>query len=155
MDHVSNTNYYRKNLPAIFTGEDNADYSSILSEKLKTLTPVPLPIDLVRANQHKKIIVEAELKRLNRNNSSARNLDISNINESSPMAGSSIKRGSVSVRRNTINYKTSASPTSSPAKKPANYYEDETYLLRLKQKNYGKWYVKPEDYGRKIDLLKT
>ena len=23
MDHVSNTNYYRKNLPSIFTGESN------------------------------------------------------------------------------------------------------------------------------------
>ena len=52
MDHVSNTNYYRKNLPAIFTGKSNTDHSSILQDKLKTLAPVPLPINLQRANEH-------------------------------------------------------------------------------------------------------
>ena len=46
MDHVSNTNYYRKNLPSIFTGESNTDHTGILQEKLKTLTPVPLPLEL-------------------------------------------------------------------------------------------------------------
>ena len=33
-------------------------------------------------------------------------------------------------------------------------FEDDRFLLRLKQKNYGKWYMNPETYGQKIDLLK-
>jgi len=37
MDHVSNTNYYRKNLPNIFIGEVKADSSAILKEKLQNL----------------------------------------------------------------------------------------------------------------------
>ena len=97
--------------------------------------------------------MDAEIKRLTRNNSSARNLDISNVNSTSPLQGDGVKRGSISVRRNTVNHKTS--PAGSPGKKPANYYEDETYLRRLKQKNYGKWYVNPEDYNRKIGLLNS
>ena len=98
-----------------------------------------------RANQHEKLI---ELKRLNRNNSSARNLDLGTV---SPIrGGENPKRGAVSVRRNTVNYKTQASPTNK-----SSYYDDETYLRRLRQKNYGKWYVKPEDYSRKIDLLNS
>ena len=33
--------------------------------------------------------------------------------------------------------------------------EDETFLRRLKQKNYGKWYLNPEEYSRKINLLNS
>ena len=46
MDHVSNTNYYRKNMPGLFTGKVSTDQSNIMQEKLKNLTPVPMPLDL-------------------------------------------------------------------------------------------------------------
>ena len=36
-----------------------------------------------------------------------------------------------------------------------NFLEDETFLRRLKQKNYGKWYLEPEQYSRKINILNT
>ena len=51
MDHVSHSNFYRKKLPGIFTGEDQADTTSILKEKLKFLTPVPIPTEIKRANE--------------------------------------------------------------------------------------------------------
>ena len=36
-----------------------------------------------------------------------------------------------------------------------NFMKDETFLRRLKQKNYGKWYLNPEEYSRKINLLNS
>ena len=34
-----------------------------------------------------------------------------------------------------------------------NPLNDEAYLRRLKAANYGKWYLTPKEYNRKIDLV--
>ena len=30
---------------------------------------------------------------------------------------------------------------------------DESYVRRLKKANYGKWYIKPEDYNNRVDFI--
>jgi len=52
MDHVNNSNFFRKQLPNIFTGEAETDISSVLTEKLKTLTPVPMPTSIKIQEMH-------------------------------------------------------------------------------------------------------
>jgi len=37
----------------------------------------------------------------------------------------------------------------------ANLFNDEKFMHRLKQKNYGKWYMRPNDFANKIKLLNT
>ena len=76
LDHINGANYYRKHLPNIFTGEDKADPSSLLQEKLKMLAPVPLPIDVKKANDHQKSMHEQTLKR---NASQNMNMDINSV----------------------------------------------------------------------------
>lgn len=94
MDHVSDTNYFRKHLPNIFTGESTADQSSILQEKLKTLAPVPLPNKIMKSNEH-KITIE-KFKQLSplRNVRSTRNLDMNTVQERPNRTLDGIKRGS-------------------------------------------------------------
>lgn len=93
-------------------------------------------------------MVEAEQKFLKKTLSTAHNFDLESIQESQAPHD----RRSISKRRNTVSHRTSVSPGVSAER---NFYEDETYLRRLRQKNYGKWYIKPEDYGKKIELLNT
>ena len=137
MDHVSNTNYFRKNLPHIFTGESAGDSSSILQEKLKNFSPVPLPIELKKAQDHQVIIEKHRQLSPLKNSYSTRTIDIGSVDEHT-MRGA---RGSISGRRQSVPTKQRKSP---------NHYEDENFLRRLKQKNYGKWYLDPKDFTRKI-----
>ena len=30
---------------------------------------------------------------------------------------------------------------------------DESYVRRLKKANYGKWYIQPEDYNKRVDFI--
>ena len=37
--------------------------------------------------------------------------------------------------------------------KNTNPLADDSYLRRLKAANYGKWYLTPKEYNRKVDLV--
>lgn len=51
------------------------------------------------------------------------------------------------------NFSQQVSPKVSAAR--AGLLQDESFMRRLKQKNYGKWYMKPGDFSDKIKLLNT
>lgn len=151
MDHVNNSNFFRKQLPNIFTGEAETDISSVLTEKLKTLTPVPMPTSIKIQEMHEQNL---EMHRSPKATSPRfGSADLSPIYEK-PVRKTldGIKRGSQSVGRRA----NSLAP-------PVNVgqgmqfqkclLDDTAFLNRLKQKNYGKWYMKPEDYAIKNQLL--
>ena len=37
----------------------------------------------------------------------------------------------------------------------AGLIQDESFMRRLKQKNYGKWFMKPSEFSDKIKILNT
>lgn len=57
MDHISSNNYYRKQLPNVFTGKGQPDQSNFIQEKIKHFTPVPLPLDMKRTMDHDRLLV--------------------------------------------------------------------------------------------------
>ena len=73
MEHVNSSNYYRKHLPNIFTGEVQADSSTILKDKLKMLEPVPLPAEVRKAKEHASVL---KLNNSLKASGSQRNLDL-------------------------------------------------------------------------------
>ena len=97
MDHVSNSNFYRKKLPGIFTGDDQADTTSILKEKLKTLTPVPMPLDMKRANDQAGTILKSPRRARASIPLSPINRDIGPIKEANQRGAMSVPRRKGSV----------------------------------------------------------
>jgi len=43
MSHVNNTNYFRKQLPNMFSKDKQQSMATLLQEKLKSLEPVSMP----------------------------------------------------------------------------------------------------------------
>ena len=56
MDHISSNNYYRKQLPEVFTAKGRPDQQSYIKEKIKNFAPVPLPPDMKKIMEHQKLI---------------------------------------------------------------------------------------------------
>ena len=48
MVHVNNTNQYRKQLPGMFSADKKQSMSTLLTEKVKCLQPVSMPVSVMR-----------------------------------------------------------------------------------------------------------
>lgn len=132
MEHINSNNFYRKQLPKVFTDKGQPDHSSLLQEKLKNFAPVPLPMEIKRTMEHDKLIEDRTLH----------------------LERTAGRAGATSVPppgRNNSN----ASTLKVSMKRRLSPVEDETYMRRLKQRNYGKWYLAPEDFSKKITSLNT
>lgn len=76
MVHVNNTNQYRKQLPGVFSKDNNQSMSTLLTEKVKCLQPVSMPVSVMRVEQHERTIALSQSPKGNR---SQRSLDAREI----------------------------------------------------------------------------
>ena len=56
MVHVNNTNQYRKQLPGMFSKDKKQSMSTLLTEKVKCLQPVSMPVSVMRVEQQELTI---------------------------------------------------------------------------------------------------
>ena len=84
------------------------------------------------------------------------NLDINSVTPRAQITKDGIQRGAASVGRRKAQQMTlDHDRVGMTGGKTMNILEDEAFLRRLKKQNYGKWYLKPEQYVNKVSLLNS
>ena len=146
MNHCNNTNQYRKQLPGMFSKDKQNNMSTLLTEKLKSLQPVSMPKSVMRIEEQEGNVA---LSRSPRNNRSQRSLEAHDVAaETAEMA-----QGAAGMRFGAKRRSHQVEESAKVKEQRAGLFQDEDYMRRLKQKNYGKWYMKPKQFGNKIKLL--